>query len=464
MTRFSTIRAIIFELFTAFLVINQINSAAVNTEKPPVLNVAIIGAGTSGLAISRYLLAEKYNVTIYEQSEQFGGIWWYTDKTGKDQYGVGVHSAMYQGLRTNLPHQLMEFPDFPYPNGTIPYPPQADVLNYLHSYADHYDIKKHIKLNHLVIRVLPIEDDKWEVIVKDLPNNEFQTLTYDYVFVCNGHFSSPRYPSIPGIKEFEGKMLHSHDYRKPESFQDESVLVIGLGPSGMDITGQLSKVATRITFSQFKRPNETKEEREHRKSLLPPKTTLQDDVKRFTTNGAEFIDGTHETFSAVIFATGYNFTYPFLSVDTGVQVDENCVSPLYKQIFNIEYPTMVFIGVPFTACTTRVYDLQARFAMKFITGQKELPSKSEMYSDMQFQLKEHYGKGYRKRYTHYLGKEQKEYFKQLSEIADIDNIPSVMADMHYDARATILKDPAEFRKYKYTIIDDNTFTKERHED
>lgn len=74
------------------------------------------------------------------------------------------------------------------------------------------------------------------------------------------------------------------------------MLVIGLGPSGMDITSQLSKVANRITFSQFKRPNETKAEREKRQSMLPPKTTLQDNVKRFTETGAEFIDGSHETF------------------------------------------------------------------------------------------------------------------------------------------------------------------------
>lgn len=55
---------------------------------------------------------------------------------------------------------------------------------------------------------------------------------------------------------------------------------------------------------------------------------------------------------------GYNFSYPFLSVDTGINVDENCIKPLYKQIFNIEHPTMIFIGVPFTACTIRVYDIQ----------------------------------------------------------------------------------------------------------
>lgn len=121
-------------------------------------------------------------------------------------------------FRTNLPHQVMEFNDYPYPNGTKSYPPQADVLKYLHSYAEHFNIKKHIKLSHLVIRVLPIENEKWEVIVKNLPNNTFETLIYDLVFVANGHFASPRYPHIAGLEEFTGKTLHSHDYRSAEAF------------------------------------------------------------------------------------------------------------------------------------------------------------------------------------------------------------------------------------------------------
>lgn len=89
------------------------------------------------------------------------------------------------------------------------------------------------------------------------------------------------------------------------------MLVIGAGPSGMDLVAHLSKTAERVTFSQHKRPNETKEERERRQSLLPPKTILQDNVKHFTETGAEFIDGTHQTFTVVFYATG-NFQIIYL--------------------------------------------------------------------------------------------------------------------------------------------------------
>lgn len=90
-----TLVGVLISLFA----INQINAAAIEVESAPILNVAVIGAGTSGLVSAKYLLAQGYNVTVYEQAEQFGGIWWYTDKTGKDQYGQNIHSAMYQGLR-----------------------------------------------------------------------------------------------------------------------------------------------------------------------------------------------------------------------------------------------------------------------------------------------------------------------------------------------------------------------------
>lgn len=80
--------------------------------------------------------------------------------------------------------------------------------------------------------------------------------------------------------------------------------MVGGGPSGIDIVDHLSKTVNRLTFSQHKRPNETAEERKQRQSLFSSKVTLQDNVKRFTPNGAEFIDGSEQAFDFVFFATG----------------------------------------------------------------------------------------------------------------------------------------------------------------
>lgn len=55
---------------------------------------------------------------------------------------------------------------------------------------------------------------------------------------------------------------------------------------------------------------------------------------------------------------GYEFTYPFFTEEVGIQYNGNNVRPLYKQILNIEHPTMAFIGVPLGIATNHLYDLQ----------------------------------------------------------------------------------------------------------
>lgn len=127
-------------------------------------------------------------------------------------------------IRTNQPHQIMEFPDWHYPEDTLSFPTSQDVLNYIHSYANKFDLKKYIKFNHLVIRVSPIEDNKWEIVVKNLPKNAFETIIFDAVFICTGHYSKPQIPTIPGADEFKGIAFHSHEFRTAEAFRGEKIV------------------------------------------------------------------------------------------------------------------------------------------------------------------------------------------------------------------------------------------------
>lgn len=102
--------------------------------------------------------------------------------------------------------------------------------------------------------------------------------------------------------------------------------------------------------------------------------------------------------------------------------------------------------------------------MKFISGDKKLPSKPEMLKEFRADTQIHWNKGYPKHKTHYLGQEQREYFNQLSELAEIKNLPLVFSAMHYDASSGLRDSPTQFRKYNYTIIDEKTFKKEKYED
>lgn len=101
--------------------------------------------------------------------------------------------------------------------------------------------------------------------------------------------------------------------------------------------------------------------------------------------------------------------------------------------------------------------------MKFISGEKKLPSKYDMLNDMWTQTENHWNKGYRVHYSHYLGPEQKDYYKQLSETAGIENIPDVIGTIHWDSHDEAIRNPTGYRNFKYTILDDKTFYKELYD-
>jgi cation diffusion facilitator CzcD-associated flavoprotein CzcO len=54
-----------------------------------------------------------------------------------------------------------------------------------------------------------------------------------------------------GVGDFQGRVMHSHDYREPASFEGQRVLVVGAGPSGLDIALEVSKVAETVINSQI---------------------------------------------------------------------------------------------------------------------------------------------------------------------------------------------------------------------
>lgn len=126
--------------------------------------------------------------------------------------------------------------------------------------------------------------------------------------------------------------------------------MIGAGPSGMDLAHEISKKATRVTLSHHQRPEP--------KTIFPQNVDIRPDVERLTETGAVFKDGTEQSYTVILYCTGYKYTFPFLSMDCGISVDDNYVQPLYKHCININRPTMALIGLPFYVCASQMFDLQ----------------------------------------------------------------------------------------------------------
>jgi hypothetical protein len=58
------------------------------------------------------------------------------------------------------------------------------------------------------------------------------TELFDALLVCNGHYTEPNVPDIPGAAGFPGVLMHSHNYRRADRFRGQHVTVIGPSYSG----------------------------------------------------------------------------------------------------------------------------------------------------------------------------------------------------------------------------------------
>lgn len=416
------------------------------------MKICVVGAGPAGLCAIRQGISFGCDVTAFEQANQIGGTWIYTDDVGKDKYGNEIHSSMYQGLFTNLPKEIMASPDFLFPFEDRSYISSDKILKYLNLYADNFNLREKIKFEHHVLRVRPLLDDTWEVIVKNLTRSKYETFIFDSVLVCNG-FSTPLIPKFDGQSMFKGKQIHSHDYRNAEQFKDEKVLIIGAGPSGIEMVLSIGKVAKSVLWS-----NHTRKSFKRDLIIELPKAVIhKPDVIKFTETSVEFEDGTIEEISVVAYATGYDFCYPFLSIDCGLSCYTKCIQPLYKHCININRPSMAIIGLPFFAIAMPMFDLQVRFFLKFLCGGKKLPLKEDMLQDTERDQDVRSARGFPKK-AHFLGPiAHASYYEALAKTGEIAPLKPVLAKIFNKSVQNLFTNFNNFKNYNFKIVDDENF-------
>lgn len=415
------------------------------------MKVVVIGAGAAGLAAIKNSLDFKCEVIAFEQSDTIGGTWVYTDNVGKDERGLDVHSSMYKLLRSNLPIELMCYPNEPFPENELSFVSSDEVLKYYESYADKYNLRDYIRFEYYVVRVRPLSDDSWEVIVKNLKTKALETHNFDAVLVCNGHFSWSFIPNYQGRDIFTGRQIHSHHYRSADAFKDEDVLVIGGNLSAVDIVLQTAKCARSVTWSHHMKF-------EPDLSAFDGDVIQKPDVARFNEHGPIFVDTTEARITSIIYCTGYEYKFPFLSVDCGISTVDNYVKPLFKHCVNINRPTLAFIGLNNLICPNQLFDLQSRFSLTFINGRKQLPTKEEMLRDSEEDLERRWKLGLPSKKAHIMGAGfQYQYYIDLAETAGIEPIKPVIVRMQEFTNLSRDRDHVNYRRRKFHIIDDNTF-------
>ncbi|KAK9500059.1 hypothetical protein O3M35_001398 [Rhynocoris fuscipes] len=344
----------------------------------------------------------------------------------------------------------MTYPDFDFQDEERSYLPAARVLQYLVDYADHYNLHPHIKVHHHVSRIAPV-GNSWSVTALELTTQVEHVSMFDAVVICSGPNIIPVYPIVDGIARFSGRQLHSKEYRKASAFEGKRVLIIGLGPSGIDISFYLLPLAKKVIIS-------------HNKSSIhglsfPKNITIKPVVTSMQDKTVYFADGTEEEVDVIIHCTGYTYHYPFLTAECGLIVDQY-ISPLYRHFINIEHPTMCIIGVPKKCPLQYMVDFQVRAFKNILKGEVKLPPKEVMLAELEQDIQKRSSEGQRKKDYHKMTPAlNEEYFRQLSEVGGLEPIPPVILRVFADAFTTAIKDFLNYRNSVYKILDNESFSK-----
>lgn len=70
---------------------------------------------------------------------------------------------------------------------------------------------------------------------------------------ATGTWETPVIPDVPGKERFRGRQLHTKDYRSPEEFAGQHVIIVGAGISAIQLLDEISQ-HTRTTWVTRREP------------------------------------------------------------------------------------------------------------------------------------------------------------------------------------------------------------------
>jgi putative flavoprotein involved in K+ transport len=271
----------------------------------------VIGGGQSGLAAGYYLQRAGLRFRILEAGDEPVGSWpYYRDS-----------------LTLNSPARYSALPGLAFPGDPERYPTRDEVVAYLRGYAAHFRLPVQTRT-----RVQAVERAGQGFLVTTDGGARYEAST---VIAATGFFGNPAMPKLPGQERFGGRLLHLADYRRPEPFGGQRVVVVGGGNGGVQVAVELAATA-RVSLAT-RRPLRRLPQRllgrdihfwlrwlgldrtqwlgehslpvfispTHEAALRAGRPDLRPLFAGFWEGGVVWSDGSVERVDSVIFATGY---------------------------------------------------------------------------------------------------------------------------------------------------------------
>ena len=381
--------------------------------------VCVVGAGPCGLTAVRNL--EKSGIddlVCHEGYDAIGGLWAYSEDAQRP--------SVYDSAHIISSRRLSDFRDFPMPDDYPDFPSHRQILAYLRAYAERYDLQRQIRLNSNVESAERRPEGGWRLTIRDTKGSHEETA--DHLIVASGHHRIPFMPKLEGT--FDRLQIHSAEYRTSSGFEGKRVLVVGAGNSACDIAAALSRISGHVSLSLrtpqyivpktvFGRPIDIQYRKltrlprflRHRilglglRALVGPyeryslpqpdaevlsvHPTLNTDILEQLTHGrvtirgamqsasgssVRFADGDTGEFDAIIWSTGYQTSFPFLT-DERFDWSKNIRIPLYMKMMPPDMDDIFFVGlIQPLGCIWSLADYQSEIIAHAINGRWQRPA------------------------------------------------------------------------------------------
>ena len=197
--------------------------------------VVIIGAGFGGLAAAVALRRKGIDdLLIIERADGVGGTW---------------RQNVYPGAACDIQSHLYSFSFAPNRRWSRTYAYQPEILAYLETVADDFDLRRHLMLGTSVRRLVWNDEAlHWEVEL--VSGDTDRMVVADVVVSAVGLFGAARYPDIEGLAEFSGDLMHTAQWDATVDLTGKRVAVVGTGASGVQVVPELACTAAQLTVFQ----------------------------------------------------------------------------------------------------------------------------------------------------------------------------------------------------------------------
>ena len=200
-------------------------------------DVLIIGAGISGINCA-YRLQTKLpdrSYAILEARNNMGGTW--------DLF-------KYPGVRSDSDLQSYGFPWRPWAKDN-PLATGEAIVEYLRESAELYGIDKKIQYRHKVTKACwASRQQVWTLSVATDDGEKIYRTGFLVLGTGYYDYDTPLEATIPGIENFQGKVVHPQFWPQDLDYAGKKMAVIGSGATAITLIPALTEKAERVTMVQ----------------------------------------------------------------------------------------------------------------------------------------------------------------------------------------------------------------------